>query len=161
MNEQRLTVLVVGAISVGVAAGVVYVITRKKDPAAPLTIAPIQPLEATIATPAPPRVNLAYQSSPLHPRRGTRYRARLLSDARTLAPFTLTASDEDVGKAWAALGFANVRVFSKASDLPATWPAQEVLDAPGTRWLEGTWGLPTSDLARPSAVAAMWQTRIA
>jgi hypothetical protein len=162
MNEQRLTVLVVGAIGVGVAAGVVYAFTRKKEPAVvPPAIAPSPALEPTVATPAPPRVSLAYQSSPLHPRQGVRYRARLLASVSTLAPFSLAASDEDVGKAWAALGFASVRVFSKASELPATWPAQEVLAAPGTRWVEGTWGLATVDLTRPSAVAAMWQTRSA
>lgn len=138
--------LLLGALGLGVAAGVVYAVTRKKE-----TVA--------AALPGAERPALVYQKSPLHLRQGSRYRARLVATAQSLPPFALASNDEDVGKAFGQLGFQNVRVFSKVAELPTGWPAHEVEASEGTKWIEGTWGLPTSDLARPSAVLAMWQTR--
>lgn len=88
----------------------------------------------------------------------TQYRMRLeLEDG--LPPFSASSSDAEVANALRQLGFIEAQVFRSA---PLHWPATAELSnpGPGTRFVISHWGNTTMNVARPKAVALIWQTKV-
>jgi hypothetical protein len=97
---------------------------------------------------------LAMLGDPLHLTVNRYYRGRLLLPMVGAAPFTQGASLASLQQALTALGFKGVKVYDR---VPAGWPASmtaRITD--GTRFFEGTWPLPTTDVPRPAHIEAMW-----
>jgi hypothetical protein len=93
--------------------------------------------------------------------RGAVYRARIrLSGAEAVfgTANALRNKLED-------LGFAGVKVWAGARDLPPDWPPDErtveAQDLDAGYFAEGTWGKPNDSLPRPEQIVAIWQHRAA
>jgi hypothetical protein len=83
---------------------------------------------------------------------GATYRARL-----KLSFFQCLASRDRIERKLEGGGFAGVRVFTSARDLPADWPARFRSRAGSCeRYAEGVWARPTTPRRRPSSIESWW-----
>jgi len=163
-----------------VGAGVLLLFGLSKAPAAPAqapapgpepTPPPPPPVPGPVTPPTPqqvtptpqqaippPQVQLVLLGDPMHLRQGSYYRARLETDSQ-LPPFDASADEATISKVLGAMGFTGTQVYSDKSKLPPDWPLQTADQAlPGTRWVQFSWGAPTADIPRPTAIVAIWQT---
>jgi hypothetical protein len=85
---------------------------------------------------------------------GVSYRARL-----KLSFFQCLASRERIESKLGKGGFAKVRVFTSARELPADWP-DRYRSKKGSceRYAEGIWARPTMPRNRPSSIEAWWSS---
>lgn len=88
----------------------------------------------------------------------TQYRMRL-ELGEGLPPFDAASSDAQVASALKQLGFIEAQVFRAP---PPHWPMTAELSnpGPGTRFVIAQWGNTTMSVARPKAVALIWQTKV-
>lgn len=120
--------------------------------------------QAKPALPAPDNSTeedgLILLGDPLTMQTGRYYRGRLDLPApanQPILPFNSKGTEEDLGRALVALGFADVRVYMSASELPDGWPASTAASAgAGTRWFQGQWGQPDVKLPRPGQLRMIW-----
>jgi hypothetical protein len=91
-------------------------------------------------------------SQPIVLTQGETYRARL-----KLGFFQCLASRDRIERKLEGGGFAGVRVFTSARDLPADWPARFRSRAGSCeRYAEGVWARPTTPRRRPSSIESWW-----
>lgn len=85
------------------------------------------------------------------------YRARLRVRETGAEPFLATSPKDALVNAMKVLGFHDVKVWMKDSELPSGWPASTKANpGPLTRWFEGQWRGPTTTLPRPADIESMW-----
>jgi hypothetical protein len=83
---------------------------------------------------------------------GVTYRARL-----RLNFFQCLASEDRIARKFGDGGFAGVRVFMSADQLPPDWPEQFRSKAGSCeRYAEGVWARPSMPRRRPSSIDAWW-----
>jgi hypothetical protein len=137
------------------------------------------------AQPGPDTNGMTFLGNPLHLKKGQYYAGRLslpvapsfaippltpagpptplgaVPGLPDISPFTQGASEEVLGRALAAMGFGDVRVYMSVADLPSSgFPAStQVNPHAGTRWFRAMWNGPaTMDVPRPPAIEMMWVT---
>jgi hypothetical protein len=105
---------------------------------------------------------LSLLGNPLHLGNNRFYRGRIETkpaDGKNQPPFIATTSAADLSATLQNLGFANVKIYMDASQLPSDWPAQAKQGATSlSRFFEGQWSLPTGDVTRPADIALMWNS---
>lgn len=91
-------------------------------------------------------------ASPIVLTQGATYRARL-----KLSFFQCLASRDRIERKLEGGGFAGVRVFTSARDLPEDWPSRFRSGAGSCeRYAEGVWARPTTPRRRPSSIESWW-----
>ena len=156
MRADKLMMLGVGAMGL-------YVVYRmfKTDGKLPQTTENLAPgAPATVLSSAPrldPRQVLSNPTTLLL-KAQTQYRMRL-ELGEGLPPFDAGSSDAQVASALKQLGFLDAMVYRAP---PPHWPMTAELSnpGPGTRFVIAQWGSATMSVARPKAVALIWQTKV-
>ncbi|SRR6266545_4022483 len=89
---------------------------------------------------------------------GCKYRARL-----KLFGAQCFGSNQDIADYFRKMGFHDVRVFRRESDLPADWPRSERYTSTGpftcARYAEGIWGASAKTIPITDVVQSMWLVR--
>jgi hypothetical protein len=116
-----------------------------------LALTPWVLLALVTAAPGPASAAPA-ASQPIVLTQGATYRARL-----KLGFFQCLASRDRIERKLEGGGFADVRVFTAARDLPADWPARFRSRAGSCeRYAEGVWARPTTPRHRPTSIESWW-----
>jgi hypothetical protein len=151
--------IVVGAVVVGVGA---FALTRKPSaeptpskpgilPGPPVPSPSSKLVFVTNNTAVPPTVSF---------KKDQYYRGRMALKFSGLSPFNASAEEDSILKGLVALGFKEVRVYMKISDLPSDWPSETTLGSTSeTRWFQGQWSGQTETMVNPLAFEMVWVTR--
>jgi hypothetical protein len=109
-------------------------------------------LLAVVTAATAPASAVPAASQPIVLTQGATYRARL-----KLGFFQCLASRDRIERKLEGGGFAGVRVFTSARDLPADWPARfRSRTGSCERYAEGVWARPTTPRRRPSSIESWW-----
>lgn len=105
---------------------------------------------------------LVLLDDPLSLKQNQYYRGRMEMPLDGVPPFDATAGVNVLVESLTGLGFADVKFYMKASELPQTgykWPMSTAKDpTPNTRWFQARWNAPSIKVPRPPAIVLMWVT---